>query len=182
MYVTQLRLLRWISFGRPLGFKRVSFVCAAMLKDHKIAREPLGYASGAYGLYAKGRTIQRHRSTVGLRSQHGILEYWILDSEASGILDIGFRKPPDIGYWIPKASRYWILIIQSPDGQPSTRTVLSSFGQSGDLAAALDSPNFGGQDLLCQCAVGTVGFGERRSHQTFASGGFPGRSKGFVAS
>ena len=119
---------------------------------------------------------------LSMRSQHGILEYWILVSEASGILDIGFRKPPDIGYWIPKASRYWILIIQSPDGQPSTRTVLSAFGQSGDLSAALDSPNFGGQDLLCQCAVGTVGFGERRSHKTFASGGFPGRSKGFVAS
>ena len=87
---------------------------------------------GSYTRHKHHTGIQQRDNNLGsnVRSQHGILEYWILDSEASGILDIGFRKPPDIGYWIPKASRYWILIIQSPDGQPSTRTVSSSFGQS----------------------------------------------------
>ena len=47
---------------------------------------------------SKWRTEHHCHLSVKLRSQHGILEYWILDSEASGILDIGFRKPPDIGY------------------------------------------------------------------------------------
>ena len=47
--------------------------------------------------------------------------YWILNSEASGILDIGFQKPP--GYWILDSEASGILDIEPQPTNPISHVV-----------------------------------------------------------